>query len=77
MEAHRHESNGVDQRTFHMFLTKRPSNPQWTQLFHHSAFSVLQFHPGSILVLHVSFDDHDSVTGIFARSKYRLSLIHI
>jgi hypothetical protein len=44
------------QRVFHMFLTKKPSNPQWTLLFHHSAMSVLQFHPASILVLHVSFD---------------------
>jgi hypothetical protein len=55
LEAHRHEATGEPQRVFHMFLTKKPSNPQWTQLFHHSAMSVLQFHPGSILVLHIAF----------------------
>lgn len=127
LKAHRHEvQDGVPQGTFHMFLTKRPSNPQacpsytsksqeghgracsrgkrslfgrdawsffmsqcqvtrdlvrkganahkhtfplsndfemilqWTQLFHHSATSVLMFHPGTILVLHVAFEGRNS-----------------
>lgn len=56
LEEHHSLSTGEPQRVFHMFLTKRPSNPQWTQLFHHSAMSVLQFHPASVLVLHIAFD---------------------